>query len=78
MDKKEWQKPTILSLSLESAGHEQVCLFPFPLGGSLCKPLNLIRVPQLCNPVWPQARVCRRRKVPQRTIRCSHKAKTLS
>jgi len=78
MSTKEWKTPTVTPLSYQGDGHEKICAFPFPFGIPSCKPIIIMRVPEICNPAWPQAQVCRLRRVPQRTIRCTHKSRTLS
>lgn len=82
MAKKSWETPVMHTLGFGSDAYAQsnrkLCRFPFPQSINNCQPITLIRVPLACNKSWPQAQVCRSRRVPQRTIRCTHKAKTLS
>ncbi len=70
--KEKWRKPLYNLLFDDDCDDDKKKKFPW------CKPYWLTRVPKKCNPRWPQARVCRSRKVPQRTIQCTHKVRTLS
>jgi len=79
-NKKKWQSPEYKTLS--SLNQPKTAAAPcIPrLIQSLpsCNPIQIFRVPAICNVSWPQRRVCLARNVPQRTIQCSHKARTLS
>ena len=83
MDKKLWQKPEMKSLNEYHDEDKRntltlALMLPLLLLKKKCKSLSLACAPQIWNPSWPQSRVCQAHQVPQRTIRCTHKAKTLS
>lgn len=78
--KKKWQSPeykTLSSLNQQESAAEP-CFPRLIQSMPTCNTIQLFRVPRICNISWPQQRVCVARNVPQRTIQCSHKVRTLS